>query len=318
MLVVGHNGDWKKIYCLPRLVEGAVNRLDAAHVWAAGKGANTTRALRSLGETALLLGYAGGHNGRRFREALAREGLACRLIRTSGETRTCVTVLEEDPVQPPACSGGAAATEIIEPSSPLSPGEHRRFQRHFERLLPSARLLLVVGTSLPGSPEDCYRRYLEAARSRGIPTLLDSYQAHGRNALAAGPTIFKINLHELESLAGRSLPDPRERKDFYGRLCARYDIGWVLITRGAAGIEGFDGRNLLLAAPPRVRVVNPIGSGDATSAGVASSYLRSEDLRTALTKGVAMGTANCLNLFPGQVRPEDYRRLLGEVAIEEL
>ena len=306
ILVVGHNPDWKKIYRISRMKVGEVNRLEAAEFFPAGKGGNTARVLRGLGEKVLLLSYFGGSNGDRFRRAIAQEGIPHRYVRTSGETRTCTTILEAEEL----------TTELIEPAAPLEPVEIRRFEALFRRSLSAARLLIVAGTSLPGSPEDCYRGYIERAKSRNIPTILDSYKSHGRAALQARPEVLKINLFELESLTGRPLSGTGERRSALREVRDEHGLEWIVITRGAGGVEGFDGQSYLRAAAPEVQVLNPIGSGDAVTAGIAHTLVRGGSLEQALRRGTALGTANCLNLYPGRVDPASYRKILERVEVQ--
>jgi tagatose 6-phosphate kinase len=306
ILVVGHNPDWKKIYRIAKMEVGRVNRLETAEFFPAGKGANTARVLLGLGETVLLLSYFGGSNGERFRRAIAAEGIPHRYVRTRGETRTCTTILE----------AGDITTELIEPSAPLQPSEAGRFERLLARSLAKTRMLIIAGTSLPGSPEDCYRVYIERAKKRDIPTILDSYRSHGRVALDGAPEVLKINLFELESLTGQSLADAGKRKTAIAQVRDRYNLQWIIITRGAGGVEGFDGRDCLHAAAPQIQVQNPIGSGDAVTAGIAHALLRGESLGQALRRGTALGTANCLNLYPGRIEPAAYQEILNRVELQ--
>ena len=285
---------------------GRVNRLQASEFFPAGKGANTARALLGLGEKVLLLSYFGGGNGERFRRAIASEGIPHRYVRTRGETRTCTTILEAQ----------GPTTELIEPSAPLEPAETGRFEGLFRRSLSKARLLIIAGTSLPGSPEDCYRGYIEQAKKRGVPTILDSYRTHGRIALDARPEVLKINLFELESLTGKTLTDPGKRKSALREVRDAFGLHWIIITRGADGVEGFDGRRYLHAAAPKIQVQNPIGSGDAVTAGIAHTLLRGQSLEQALRRGTALGTANCLNLYPGQIEPSAYRETMDRVDLQ--
>jgi tagatose 6-phosphate kinase len=308
ILIVGPNPDWKKIYRIPKMEVGKVNRLEAAEFFPAGKGANTARALLGLGDTVLLLSYFGGSNGQRFRRAIKAEAIPHRYVRTRGETRTCTTILEAQEL----------TTELIEPAAPLEPAEAERFEKLFRRNLPRARMLIIAGTSLPGSPEDCYRGYVEQAKKRGIPTILDSYRSHGRLALGGAPEVLKINLFELESLTGETLAGTVERKAALQQVRDTYGLGWIVITRGGEGVEGFDGRNYLHALAPKIRVRNPIGSGDAVTAGIAHSLLRRQTLDQGLRLGTALGTANCLNLYPGRIEPSAYRQILEQVEVREL
>ncbi len=286
---------------------GGVNRLESAEFFPAGKGANTARVLLGLGEKVLLLSYFGGGNGERFHRAIAAEGIPHRYVRTQGETRTCTTILESQEL----------TTELIEPAAPLQPAEARRFEVLFRKSLAKARLLIVAGTSLPGSPQNCYRGYIEQAKKRGVPAILDSYRAHGRVALDARPEVLKINLFELESLTGQTLTDVDKRKAALRQVREDYGLHWIVITRGAEGVEGFDGRSYLRAAAPRIEVQNPIGSGDAVTAGIAHALLRGHSLEQALRRGTALGTANCLNLYPGRIESTGYREILDRVDLKE-
>ena len=308
IVVVGHNSDWKKIYRIARMQVGEVNRLDELHYVAAGKGANTTRALTCMGEPALLVGYAGGDNGLRFLRALREEAIAHDFQRIREETRTCVTVLEAD----------RTTTELIEPSPGVSPEEARAYEGRLSRRLRGARVLVIAGTSLRGSPADCYRRYAEAARRHGIPVVLDSYRDHGRRALEASPQVLKINRRELESLVGQPLPNAGSRKAAYRSLRERFGLSWIVITSGSEAVEGYDGQRYLEISPPGIEALNPIGSGDATTAGIAAGMARGETLAEALRLGVAMGTANCLTLRTGEVDPGEVRQLLQDLAVREL
>jgi len=285
---------------------GRVNRLEAAEFFPAGKGANTARVLLGLGEEVLLLSFFGGGNGERFRRAISSEGIPHRYVQTQGETRTCTTILESRDL----------TTELIEPAATLKAVEVERFEGLFRRSLAKARLLIIAGTSLPGSPENCYRGYIEGAKKRRIPTILDSYRAHGRVALEARPEVLKINLFELESLTGETLTDPQRRKAALREVRDRYGLHWIIITRGAGGVEGFDGQHYLHAAAPKIQVRNPIGSGDAVTAGIAHALLRGQSLEQALHRGTALGTANCLNLYPGRIEDSAYQEMLDRVDVQ--
>jgi len=306
ILVVGHNPDWKKIYRLSRMEVGRVNRLEAAEFFPAGKGANTARVLLGLGEKVLLISYFGSGNGERFRRAIAAEGIPHRYVQTRGETRTCTTILESRDL----------TTELIEPAATLEAAEVKRFEGLFRKSLAKARLLIIAGTSLPGSPENCYRGYIEQAKKRGVPAILDSYRTHGRIALDARPEVLKINLFELESLIGQTLADVKKRKAALRQVLEKYGLYWIIITRGAEGVEGFDGQSYLHAAAPKIEVQNPIGSGDAVTAGIAHTLLRGQSLEQALRRGTALGTANCLNLYPGRIESPAYQDILDRIDLQ--
>ena len=146
---------------------------------------------------------------------------------------------------------------------------------------------------------------------------------------------------------------PARRLEIYKRLAERHGILWFFTTLGSRGMEGYNGREFLLAASPEIRVVNAIGSGDAASAGIGWTLLKfagasasprpsakgkglqgagagrdalgsiqaafdsPECFKGALLNGAAMGTANCLNLKNGRVEPADFSAVLKKTVIRE-
>jgi fructose-1-phosphate kinase PfkB-like protein len=162
--------------------------------------------------------------------------------------------------------------------------------------------------------------------------MLDSACPQARIALGLAPEVIKVNEHELGELAGVPTDSLPRRVAACRRIAEAHGVRWFLITRGAEGIEAFDGRSLLGAPAPRVKVVNAIGSGDAVAAGAGwviheaitegdagHSFLSSPAvLREALSTAVAMGTANCLNAVNGRVVREDYLMVRERVRVSEL
>ena len=293
--VIGQNSTWQKTCFLERLDRGQVNRIRSLTWSAAGKGGNVTRVLAFLGEEPLAMGYAGGEAGRQYLDYLRGEGLSLEYQEIREETRVCTTLIEED----------GTVTELIDPPPRITPREREGFRRLAEGAIARAALLVIGGTSVEGESDDCYRRFTESAHAVGVPVLLDSFRLHGRLALEAAPEILKINLHEFEQLTGRALADPAARRGAYREIRERHRLSWIVVTLGAAGVEGWDGERLVRAVPPAVKVRNSIGSGDAVTAGVVAGWLHRRAFAEAVAEAAALGTANCLHPVPGVILPED-------------
>ncbi len=324
ILVTGQNADWHKLAILRRLEPGAVNRLDSVAAFGSSKGPNVARALAGVGAGSRVVCYAGGANGRRFLEQLAGEGIDCDAVPIAAETRTCTTFVEAD----------GRCTEVIEPAPEVTAAERSGFRALVAERLAGARVLVLMGTTVRGETPDCYRWLVRAAHARGVPVVMDSACPAAREALEERPEVLKVNAGELAQLAERpaaEAADPGARADAYRALCAR-GIRWVVVTLGADGVEAGDGEAVLLAAVPRVTVVNSVGSGDAAAAGVAWSlhealeagasadavFASGDRLADAAARAAAMGTANCLNPVNGRVDAADYRRLRAEVTVRRL
>ncbi len=320
ILVIGQNLAWQKACTVAAVARGEVNRVLAIREFASSKGPNVARALRALGGTGEVVFYAGGATGRRAVDYLVEEGMRCKPVQIQAETRTCTTLLEPD----------GTSTELIEPSPRVTPDERDQMRRAAEAGLQGCRVLAIMGTAVLGETEDCYAVLVRAAHEKDIPVLVDSVSAEALRALQETPEVLKINSRELASLTGAPTKTPGERVTACRGLAARFGIRWFVITMGAAGVEAFDGKALLHAAPPRVDAVNAIGSGDAVASGIGwvihealrgrerGRIFSSELLREALLTAAAMGTANCMNPISGRVDTADYRSVREKTVMTEI
>jgi tagatose 6-phosphate kinase len=100
-------------------------------------------------------------------------------------------------------------------------------------------------------------------------------------------------------------------------LCER-GAGSVVVTAGKDPALAFDGRSFWRIQSPRIEAVNPIGSGDAFTAGLVASLLRGDDLGEACRWGAAAGAANALTIEAGDVRRDDVQRFVKEVTVEQI
>jgi tagatose 6-phosphate kinase len=321
ILVLGLNPSWQKVGRLSRLARGEVNRLDTLVSFASGKGPDVVRALTALDGAGEAVGYAGGSIGRRLIDDLTAEGLACRFVEIADETRGCFTLVEPD----------GSCTEIIDPGPRVTEAEREEMRRLVLERLADARVFVVAGTAPDGETEDCYAALVSAARDRGIPVVLDSAGRQARRALDRSPDVVKVNAHELGELSGAPVDSVEHRVAACRSLASRHGVRWFFVSRGAQGIEAFDGTHLLRAVPPSVEVANAIGSGDAATAGVAwtlHEWLRrapadelfssSAALMEALHAAASMGTANCMNPKNGLVKRGDYLAVRDQVRMETL
>ena len=321
ILIVGQNLAWQKACTVPAIMRGEVNRVLTMREFASSKGPNVARALFALGGSGEVICYAGGATGRRAADYLNAEGIHTRVVRILAETRTCTTLMEPD----------GTSTEMIEPSPHVSPEEREEMRRTVLARLDDCGLLAIMGTALSGESEDCYAAIARSAHQRGIPVLMDSVSPEALRAFHEAPEVLKINARELGSIAGLPTRTAAERIEACRGIAGRFGIRWFIITMGAAGVEAFDGNILIHAAPPKVKVVNAIGSGDAAAAGAAwtlheviSAHGKAEALssreclREALLCAAAMGTANCLNPINGSVSPADYRSVRDRTDISEV
>jgi fructose-1-phosphate kinase PfkB-like protein len=179
-----------------------------------------------------------------------------------------------------------------------------RFEQKFAELQRRAEWMVFSGTLPPSAPDDFLLRLLRLTER---PCLIDSHRAPLLCALGAQPRMVKLNREELAVTVPGLPPEAALR----GLLAAGAQA--VLMTDGkhpALLIEAPHPKVVFNIRPPEVRVVNPIGSGDAVTAGIVVALARGESLPEAVRFGMACGAAQTLTPMAG--------RLPGPAVIAEL
>lgn len=285
-----------------------VNRAATTQDGAAGKSINVAKVLHALGERPLALGFLGGDRGEVLRDLLHARGIETDFVHVAARTRQCVTVIDE---------AGGTVTELVEESQPVEAAAFTELLARVERRLPKCRAVVLSGTITPGGPVDLYRRVTDLAHAAGALAIVDAQGPPLLAALAARPDLVKPNRAELAATTGRELPDEASTLAAMRELAER-GARRVVVTAGAAATLAFDGARFWRIATSRVRALNPIGSGDAFTAGVTARLQRGDDLGEACRWGAAAGAANALTPLAGEVERATVERLAAEVQAERL
>ena len=291
----------QRIFSFGQVEKGAVNRAQKVTVGIGGKGANTARMVKQLGGDCLLVGFSGGANGQRLEEMLKTEDISYRHIATGGETRICQTLVE---------SGNPETTELVEEIPPITPVEWNSMLTLLQSLPLNDAIVTVSGKLPTGAPLDAYAQVAALVSRSGGRIILDAPGEPLLLALEHEPFMVKINDVELlQTVGGDDLIDACLQ--LIGRGARS-----VLVTRGARSAFFVDEQQTLELFPPMIKAINPVGSGDAVTAGIAVALLEGKTVAEALINGMACGAANALNLISGMVKLEDVSRLRPEVRIE--
>jgi 1-phosphofructokinase family hexose kinase len=292
VVIAGPNLTIDRTLRIAELRPGEVLRFDEAVITPGGKGVNVARLARSLGASAVLVGFVPGRTGAAAAALLGDEGVTLRGVDVAGEIRSAAIVLERS----------GRATVMNEPGPALAEGDWSRFERAVADALPGSRVLACSGSLPPGAPDDAYGRLVELARARGVVSVVDVAGSQLAAALAAGPDVVTPNLAEAEGvLHGRadetveagSVAVVRSRALAAARALVERGALRAVVTAAAAGAAtaGVDGSRWL--ASPRVSVVrNPIGAGDALLGGLVVALERGSEFGEAVEFGVACGAAS--------------------------
>jgi 1-phosphofructokinase family hexose kinase len=308
MLVVGPNLSLDETIAVPELRVGTIHRVGEILRLAGGKGANVARALGVLGGAPLLVGFAGGAPGALLARYLDADGIAHRLVRMGGATRTCFTIAD-------ASSG--AQTEFYGAGTHVSQDEVAALLQTVAALLDGHAWVVLTGSLPPGAPEDLYAQLIELARQHGVRALLDARGAALRAGIAAHPDIVKVNARELSDATETSPHTPAEVAACAAQLTAS-GISATLTTLGREGaVLVTPDRRWHIRAPAH-EVVSPVGSGDAAAAAMIAALEHGGDLLAAGRAAVAAGTANALHLGAGCFTRAEFDAILTACVVTEL
>ncbi|UYB40567.1 1-phosphofructokinase family hexose kinase [Streptomyces sp. Je 1-4] len=302
ILTVTLNAALDITYRVPRLHPHTTNRITEVSERPGGKGLNVARVLAALGHRTVATGFAGGGTGAALRALLAETEVADALVPVGGATRRTVAVAD-------AATGDT--TQLNEPGPVVSPAEWDTFLGTYRELLAEARAVALCGSLPPGVPVDVYARLTRAARSAGVPVLLDTSGEPLRRGLAARPDLAKPNADELAALTGSTEP-LRAARD-----ARRRGAHAVAASLGPDGMLAVTADGAWQAAPPRRIAGNPTGAGDSAVAGLLSGLVEELPWPDRLTRAVALSAATVRAPAAGEFDAATYEELLSRVVVTD-
>jgi tagatose 6-phosphate kinase len=288
-----------------RLVPGSIHRPLMRSTLPGGKAVNVVRAAGHLGLPGEVVAVLGGHAGAWYRGALAARGIALHEVSVPGETRTCLSVLDE---------ASGTLTEFYEEGVRLREEDWARVEAALEDALGerSREALVVLAGSLPpGAPADAYARLARITAARGGHAVVDIAGEPLLHALGARPWLVKVNAAEAETATGTSART-RDRAAGAARTLRRLGAANAIVTRGVHGAvlateQGAWGLGNLPAAH---RGPYSVGSGDSFLAGLATAVARGASEADALRYAGAAGAANARMPGQGELDPAEVERTL--------
>lgn len=287
ILVLCANAGIDRTYEVENFALGHYHHPRHYRVAAGGKGINVARALRAFGAKAVVTGFVGGLAAQFIQHQLLEAGLQPAFVPIGEESRVCINIID---VQ------SRAQTQVDEVGPLVTPSEVDALRRRWPRLLTKASLAVISGSVPRGVPLDLYAELIELAHESGKPVLLDARDDLLRRALPARPDLVKINIHELERLAGRPLTFAAGAREALKQLVAG-GVATAIVTAGRTGSVGVSAAGQeLWAEPPEVPNLGAVGSGDAYLAGVAAAMAAGRGLDEQMRWGTAAGAANAMTL----------------------
>jgi 1-phosphofructokinase len=259
---------------LPRLEPGQVNRSDAMHTHAAGKGVNVAQVLVDLGHQLTVSGFLGEDNLQAFETLFAKRGFVDAFIRVPGETRSNIKLAEAD----------GRITDLNGPGPLVSEAAQQALLERLEHIAPGHDAVVVAGSLPQGISPQWLQALILRLKHMGLKVALDTSGEALRAGLAAGPWLIKPNTEELAEVLGCEVVSVAAQAEVASRLHVQ-GIEHVVISHGAGGVNWFSVGSAMHATPPRVSVASTVGAGDSLLAGMLHGLLSADmpeqTLRTA-------------------------------------
>lgn len=282
-----------------------VNRVKNVRKTAGGKGLNVTRILKQLDAEVTASGMIGGFLGEEIKKDLDHNKIPHDFLPISGETRNCIAVLHE-----------GQQTEILESGPVITEAEAAAFLEHFAQLAEKADILSFSGSLPEGLPTDFYSQMLQVCG--GKPVVVDCSGEALKEVLkgAVKPRLIKPNTEELAGLlGGRVSSDAAELKAaLLDPLFA--DIEWIVVSMGGEGAFAKHRDKFYRVTIPKITVVNPVGSGDATVAGLTAAIEKGWSDEAILKQGNVLGMLNAQEATTGHVELANYQTLFDQIQVE--
>jgi len=152
---------------------------------------------------------------------------------------------------------------------------------------------------------------------------LDFRGAQLLKCLEFKPLIVKPNRHELAATFAPNEFGNIEKDDdaMLAAMRKLVELGaqWVIITEGAGPVHIATSNAIYRAQPPQIEtIVNPIGSGDSMSAGIARGIRCGLSMTESIRLGIAAGVDNVSRRLPARIKKDAVQRVIQSVLMREI
>jgi len=295
-------------YPLNTLMIDSINRVDQVSKTAGGKGLNVTRVLHQLKAPVLATGVLGGNFGDFIKEELKNEGIRYDFSEINDETRNCIAILHE-----------GKQTEILESGPEITEIEQNNFIEKYKKLLKDVDYITISGSLIKGVDVNFYSRLIAEANEFDVKVLLDTSGRVLKESIESKskPYLIKPNEHELSELIDEKIDSESSIVEALNN--SLFDgIKWIVVTLGEKGaLIKYDNEYYRVTIPV-IEAKNPVGSGDSTIAGFASSLSNNKEPEEVMKTGMVVGMLNAQEEKTGYINVNNFTELFEKIEIEKI
>ncbi|WP_103149427.1 1-phosphofructokinase [Staphylococcus aureus] len=258
-----------------------LNRATATYKFAGGKGINVSRVLKTLDVESTALGFAGGFPGKFIIDTLKNSAIQSNFIEVDEDTRINVKLKT------------GQETEINAPGPHITSAQFEQLLQQIKNT--TSEDIVIVAGSVPSSiPSDAYAQIAQITAQTGAKLVVDAEKELAESVLPYHPLFLKPNKDELEVMFNTTV-NSDEDVIKYGRLLVDKGAQSVIVSLGGDGAIYIDKEISIKAVNPQGKVVNTVGSGDSTVAGMVAGIASGLTIEKAFQQAVACGTATAFD-----------------------
>lgn len=310
ILTITLNPSMDYVYRRDTFVLGEHNRFENPHKMPGGKGINAARAISFLGGDVICFTALAGLNGEHIKKMLDSEKFTYINHEINGESRNAITVMHD----------GAKQTEIVEAGPELSTKEEKEIFDQIDLILNNNSYKVVtINGSVNSRNDSLYLNLLKKIKNEhpDIFLLMDVSGQQLKNIVNSKdihPYFIKPNIVEFSELVNEEFADKDELIHFLKTF--NTNINLLLISCGEHGAVVKYKDNIYNVEIPKVKVVNPTGSGDSTVAGVAYAIDNDYDFESMIKLAMASGMSNAMEKGVGVVNKEVVSELIKKISVD--
>ena len=301
ILTVTANPAIDRVYFVDDFVMGEVRRPRKTVFTPGGKGLNVSRVASLLGADVTAMGFAGGYTGDFIKAEIRKTGISEKFTDIQGETRICVNITDKT----------GASGEILEKGPSVTADEEKMFLDSFRNNIKECDVITVSGSLPEGLTTDFYGKIAAISAQENKKTIFDTSGKALTEIVKAKPYMKKPNKDEFLQFTGQ------ERFEAKKALLILKELGVEVpfISLGKDGaVAMIDGRFCRFSVPV-VKVINSVGSGDSTVAGIATGISRKMSLCDSIRLGMAAGISNTQFESTGVISKKQVEELYNSIEV---
>lgn len=290
-------------YKVSKLEINTVNRCESVSKTAGGKGINVTRVIAQNEIDVCATGFLGGYTGEFIKNQLDKLNINHDFQRIAGETRNCIAIRHE-----------MFQTEVLEEGPEVSDDEVKQFIAKFDSLLNKCSVVVASGSVPKSVAADTYGILAQKCLERNKKFLLDTSGISLRHALKYKPYLIKPNKSELLALIdSHELTESTLINAMFE--IKKHGIPCIVVSLGEDGALALMFDTLYKIKPPKIELINAVGSGDSMMAGFAIAIEQDLNVVDTLKLGCVFGALNAMQDQTGCIDRTMINTMLTKVEI---